>query len=140
MIPLTVFDGYLYPGTSIFTTGGQIWLSANRTTWEKVAGNGFGTTNSTRVYSLITLGDTLYCATPNNTTSMQVWRTTDGIDWTQANTDGFGDSGNNGPYCNNSVAVFDDQWYVGTMNHATGGEIWKLLDTQVCVPVLMKKF
>jgi len=54
-------------------------------------------------------------------TGLEIWEY-DGINWKQVNIDGFGDVNNTmGP----SMAVFQDNLYVGTMNTVTGCEIWR---------------
>jgi len=54
-------------------------------------------------------------------TGLEIWEY-DGSIWKQVNTDGFGDVNNTmGP----SMAVFQDNLYVGTKNTATGCEIWR---------------
>lgn len=142
VISFAAFGGYLYAGTYNDSTGGQVWRcgACNGSDWNEVVGNGFGDAKN-MVFALITFDNALYVVTGDRTlnTEMEVWRTRDGTTWEQVNPDGFGDSNNCAPYWDNSVAVFNDSLYVGTLNSASGGELWQLLH-QVFLPLTLKNY
>ncbi|MBI5032933.1 MAG: hypothetical protein HZB51_20625 [Chloroflexi bacterium] len=85
------FGGYLYIGTYLDPSGGEIWRT-NGTSWECVASAGLGDSNNVAFSALATFSNTLYVATANPTTGVEIWRSSTGNlgSWTQVNTDGFG--------------------------------------------------
>jgi len=137
-----VFDGYLYTGTYNSDTGGEVWRcqGCDNSDWQKVVNNGFGKADNRNVDSLVAFGDFLYAGTYNPITGMEIWRTTDGTTWEQVNPDGFGDSNNWAPYRDNSVIVFGNRLFIGTVNLAHGGEVWLYLDKQIYLPLILKYY
>ncbi len=69
----------------------------------------------------------LYVSVYNAVTGIEIWRKTAAGPWEQANSDGFGDSGNTGTNYGNATAEFLGRLYVGTLNSADGGELWRML-------------
>lgn len=124
---LASFNGYLYAGTSGASdvTGAQVWRCqiCDGSDWMPVLNNGLNVTFR-HLNALETFAGQLYFVVGNGSTGMQVWRTATGTAWEQVGFNGFGDSGNKGPYWDNSVIVFDNRLYIGTYNPATGGEVW----------------
>ena len=125
---LKSFNGYLYasPG-SLSGNGAQVWRcqACDNSDWTKVVDNGFGNVGTHRCSTLEVFDGRLYCGVDNDITGMEVWRTTDGTNWNQVGFAGFGDSNNTGPGWYNSVAVFNNRLYIGTLNSANSGEIWR---------------
>jgi hypothetical protein len=138
----SIFGGYLYAGVANNTTGGQVWRCAvcDGSDWSQVVSDGFGNpTQNNSVDNLSTFENALYAMTRGWEMGMRVWRTTNGTTWAQVNSDGFGDSNNRRPFWDNSVAVFDNSLFVGTINWAQGGEVWQLL-RQVYLPAVMRNY
>ena len=59
------------------------------------------------------------------TTGLQVWRTTNGTDWQRSGSPGFDQADNARPYWDNSLTVYNDLLWVGTLNPTSGGEVWQ---------------
>jgi basic membrane protein A len=125
---LAPFNGQLYAVTRNLASGSEVWRSANGSEWTQVASGGLGDPNNNRGYGLMVFHDHLYLVTGNMDTGAEVWRTPDGTTWEQVGYDGWGDSLNVGSYWDNSIAIFKDRLYVGTVKDWTvdpsGGEIW----------------
>ena len=83
----------------------------------------------------------LYAFVGNNSAGMGVFRTDDGTDWRLSSPPGFGSADNIATYWDNSVYVFDDSLWAGTLNFATGGEVWQsvCMDDTVHLPVVQKE-
>ncbi len=126
---LVPFGDHLYAATDNSTmgggTGGEVWRTADGTSWEQVNTDGFGDANNIVAWTMAVFTDTLYVGTANYANGAEIWRSTDGTTWEQANTDGFGDANNVRAL---SMAAFDGYLYVGTTNSATGSEIWRTAD------------
>jgi hypothetical protein len=126
---LVPFGDHLYAATDNSTmgggTGGEVWRTADGTTWDQVNTDGFGDANNIVAWTMAVFTDTLYVGTLNLANGAEIWRSTDGTTWEQANTDGFGDANNERAA---SMTVFDGYLYVGTKNSATGSEIWRTAD------------
>lgn len=128
VITLEPFKGYLYAGTHNYedsdNPGAELWRcqQCDGTDWQQVPiAKGFGDTENRAIRSLVVFDNALYALTLNYYTGMEVWRATDGTTWEQVNPDGFGDSNNRGPYWDNSVAVFNNDLYIGTWNPVDAG-------------------
>ncbi len=121
-----VFRGDLFTISTAALSGEptRVWRSRNGTDWAQANVDGFGDANNNyELVSLQVFGDHLYAAVGNQTTGVEVWRTADGASWTQVNTDGFGSNA----YGANSLYVFNDQLYCGTIA-VGGGRIWRTAD------------
>jgi len=143
---LAVFKDYLYLGLLNYdvnaadwenpannTGPGQIWRSKDGLNWEAVMLGGFGDWRSWKVDGITTFKGQLYAWTWTtnwviwgNDGGAQVWRSPDGLTWTQVNDDGFGDLYNWVVHLNVGVAEYKGGLYFGTLNDATGGQIWRL--------------
>jgi len=125
---LAAFNGYLYASTHHRSGAGtQVWRCqvCDGSDWQKVVDNGFGNVN-TRTYGALEICDgRLYFIVGNSNTGLEVWRTANGMNWVQVGFAGFGDSNNYASYYDNSVAVFNNRLFIGTINSANGGEVWK---------------
>lgn len=125
---LSAFDGYLYAAvhTSFGSGGAQVWRcqTCDGSDWTKVVDNGFGNVNTRRMPALEVFGNNLYLAIGNTNNGLEVWRTANGTHWEQVGFNGFGDVRNNATYWDNAVTVFNNGLYIGTINYATGGQIW----------------
>jgi len=143
---LMVFKGYLYLGLNIFdasqadwevpennTGSGQIWRSKDGVNWEPVMLGGFGNWRLWKVDGLTTFQGQLYAWTWTtnwvvwaNEGGVEVWRSPDGLTWTQVNQGGFGDPYNWVVHLDVGVTQYKGALYFGTLNDATGGQIWRL--------------
>ena len=123
--------------------GAELWRCelCDGSDWQEVPiAKGFGNPNNVIISSLIPSGNTLYAITINRETGMEVWSTQDGTTWDQVGFDGFGDSNNYQPYWDNSITVFNNRLYVGTISlyGAQGGEIWMYMHNKIYLPVVLK--
>ena len=146
---LAAFNGYLYAGTGNWdpstntSQGGQIWLCPatsgcdEPSDWTQVTADGFGNPQNNFLFSLRVFDGRLYAVAYNEQTGLEVWRTADGTHWEQVGFAGFGDSNNDGTYLDNSVTVFNNRLFIGTMNWANGGEVWQMLN-QIYLPLIMR--
>ena len=122
---IAVFKDRLHVGTYCTATGGQVWSSADGTSWTRVDA-GLGPNNGS-VASMAAYKDCLYVGTWNSAGSgCAVWGSgeTGGppyTDWQQMNAGGFGDTNNNTA---ESMAVHGGYLYVGTANNA-GCQVWR---------------
>lgn len=119
-VSLQVFGDYLYSGLGN-PHGGQVWRTADGSSWAKITDNGFGNTDNTFVKLGITFNDYFYAGTANPT-GCEIYRTTDGLSWTQVVSGGFGDGSNTAI---GTMALFNGYLYVSTYNDLTGTEIWR---------------
>jgi len=126
---LAVYDSYLYGITRHSEGSGvQVWRcqTCDSTDWAQVVSNGFGNADTWRNSALEVYNGQLYAVVGNPVTGLEVWRTLDGTNWNQIGYAGFGDSNNFTLYWDNVTTVFDNAFYVGTINRGNGGEIWQL--------------
>jgi len=141
---LAAFKGHLYASTmTAFAgpgTGSQVWRCqvCDGSDWTKVVDNGFGNPNTRGSSALEVFDGQLYFTVGTYTTGMEVWRTADGTAWEQVGYAGLGDSNNRAPYWDNSVTVFNNRLYIGTSNHASGGEVWLYLPRLLYLPLVLK--
>lgn len=119
----TVFNGGLYLGTRNNATGGQIWRTADGTTWVQDAFGDNDPNNLDIKPGPAISNGYLYAGTQNPTTGGEVWRTSNGTTWEQANIDGFGDANNKKAH---QSVVFQGRVFIGTDNFIEGGGIWAL--------------
>ena len=123
-----VFSGQLYAGTMNYTSGGQIWRTADAITWTAVTSPGFGTayTDTNPIVSdIIEFDGQLYAGTGSwSSDGMpgQIWRSPDGATWSLVEGSGFGNANN----INIShFGVFSNTLYAATRSSAGGLEIWR---------------
>jgi hypothetical protein len=128
---LEAFNGYLYAGTLRTSGGGQVWRSADGTSWLQVNTDGFGDPDNGMIAALAPFGGKLYAASGNDATGGQIWRcsTCDGTDWTKVVGDGFGSPATNVEV--ESLQVSGNRLYAVTQVPAwratTGMEVWSSL-------------
>jgi len=136
---LSVFGGHLYAVTGA-AAGAQVWRcqACDGTDWEEIEAGGFGNASTQYMPGLEVFQESMYAVVGNVMTGMEVWRTADGLSWEQVGLAGFGDSNNRYPYWDNSVTVFNDGLYVGTVNYANGGEVWMYLPYSVHLPLVVR--
>lgn len=138
---LTSFNGYLYAGTygASDATGHQVWRcsACNGTDWTAVYSSGQAVTYRNQT-ALEVFQNQLYFVMGNGSTGVQVWRSSNGTTWEQVGFAGFGDTTNRAPYWDNSVLVFNNRLYVGTINYASAGQIWELSPFSVFLPMIVK--
>ena len=130
---LAEFGGYLYAGVAgNETTGAQLWRSPDGTTWVQVESSGFGNVGKGGLNALHVYDGQIHFVVGNEVDGLSVWRSSTGNtgDWAQVVAGGFGDSNNQDPHWDNSTTEFDNSLFLGTVNSATGGEVWR-----VCEPV-----
>jgi hypothetical protein len=126
---LGIHNGFLYIGTRNDTTGGQLWRSSSGTDWEQGVGDGFGDPNNIKIDAAVSFQDALHVSTENQVTGVEIWRSSDGDAWEQVNEDGFGDAHNANILWSSGTAIFKGNFYAGTSNWSSGGEVWKLATT-----------
>jgi hypothetical protein len=132
---MTVFGGYLYVGTRNEVTGAKIYRTANGTTWDSVMDNGFGDLDNFKIEMIYTWNGSLFAGTDNGISGVEVWQSTDGLVWHQVNLDGFGDKNNLAVLWNSSSIEYNHNLYIGALNNATGGEIWRSVSNPVFLPL-----
>jgi sugar lactone lactonase YvrE len=144
-LSLAAFNGYLYAGTRNWSSGGQLWRCStcdSGSSWSQVIGptgsvsSGFGKSANGRIEALQVYNNMLYAITYNND-GMEVWRTPNGTTWQQVGWGGFGNSNNYAAYYSNSVAVFNNNLYIGTLNDANDGQVWSLAK-QLFLPLIKR--
>lgn len=121
---MAVFGTYLYVGLGNTASGPQLWRT-DGTSWTQVNPGGFASANNQQTETVAVFQNHLYVSLNNMVTGIKVWRTVDGLTWEQVNLDGFGDANNTTSNRNNASANFLNQFYVGTSNIITGGELWR---------------
>ena len=108
------------------TNGGQLWRSANGSTWSHLTLTGFDGSTNFEIFRLAAYENKLYASTWALTTShgTEIWSTATGnsADWTKIEANGFGDTNNASVV---SFATFGSYLYAGTFNGTTGGEVWR---------------
>ncbi len=142
---VVVFQDRLYVGMEADNTyGARLWRTragvtapAGQADWEEViadaAGRPFGQPNITQndhIDSLAVFDGYLYASTANggdSTFGAQVWRSATGDPgaWVHVNADGFGDLRNTNF---KDMSLFDGWLCGGTMNRATGAQVWCTAD------------
>jgi hypothetical protein len=86
----------------------------------------------------VTFEDQLYFFTGNRITGGEVWRSSNGVDWNQIGFGGWGNPNNDGTYWQNSIAVYKNGLYAGTIKinpNTSGGEIWLYLPAKSWLPL-----
>jgi basic membrane lipoprotein Med (substrate-binding protein (PBP1-ABC) superfamily) len=125
---MAAFNMQLYAVTRNIPNGSEVWRSSDGSEWTQVASGGLGDPNNNRGYGLKVFQEHLYLVTGNLVSGAEVWRTADGTTWEQVGFDGWGDPLNVGSYWDNSIAIFKDRLFVGTIKNwmvdPSGGEIW----------------
>lgn len=137
------FDGHLYAGVaSDGSNGAEICRTADGSSWQRVAQDGFGAGKYTNVVlSFGVYNGNLYAGTrhgermndghPDGPLGGGVWRTGNGTDWARANDPGFGALEN---YRIEQLVSFNNALYA-CVSHpgdaATGCEVWRC-DKPVC--------
>lgn len=99
----TVFNGYLYAGTTNFSVMGP---------------NSIKNQNDSGIFSImdeITPG-------PGASEGTEIWRSADGENWSQTNINGFTNINNVGTF---ALLPFNGLLYAGTWNDIGGTEIWR---------------
>ena len=144
---MLAFSGQLYAGTwnwnaaANSSNGGQIWRSPNGSNWTRVVNNGFGDANNGEVFRFEVFNGQLYAGTWSYTPShgAEIWRSPSGNagSWTRVAANGFGDNQNEAII---SFEVFGGQLYAGTINNASGGQVWRSADGVAWSPVNAASF
>jgi hypothetical protein len=118
------FAGYLYVGTWNENTGGEVWRSADGTSWSQVNTDGFGNEYNTNALVGEAMAGYLYVGTTNAIEGAEIWRcqACDGSDWSRVMSGGFGDTSNTSL---ERIVVFSDTLYATTANGTTGAEVWQ---------------
>jgi hypothetical protein len=119
----------LYAGIwSDEVNGGEIWRSTNGLNWTRIITQGFGDPTNAEVFRFAVFSDTLYAGTVSAITTThggEIWRSNTGNtdDWNRIVVNGF-NSDNNNEWIN-SFESYSGYLYAGTLNQATGGEVWR---------------
>ncbi len=119
IIPLGVFGGNLYAGTTNSAAGAEVWRF-DGTTLTQVADGGFGNASNASVLGVASTGG-VHVATTNGVTGMEIWETTNGTAWEPVATGGFGDANNEGA----ALAMLADGLRAITLNRGNGAEVWQ---------------
>jgi hypothetical protein len=135
---MAVFGGKLYVGAGNTVDGARLYRTNDGSSWEQAITPGFGDSNNQKVEMVFVFQNQLYVSVKNTVTGMEVWRSTDGTLWEQANQDGFGDSHNPSTNRSNATADFLGHLYVGTSNVTDGGELWRMQQHNVYVPLALR--
>lgn len=135
---MAVFAGDLYVGAGNSVDGARLYHTNNGTNWMQAITPGFGDPNNQKVEMVFVFENQLYVSVKNSVTGMQVWRSPDGTLWEQANPDGFGDSNNLSSNWSNATADYLGHLYVGTSNVTDGGELWRMQQHSVYVPLSLR--
>ncbi len=125
---MAVFAGDLYVGAGNKDSGAQLWRSSDGDNWVQ-ATPAFGDANNEKVEQVFVFQNQLYIGVTNTGSGIEIWRSSDPTNsslWEQANLDGFGDSKNTTTNGSNATADFLGQFYVGTANVTSGGELWRM--------------
>jgi sugar lactone lactonase YvrE len=140
---LAFFNGYLYAGTTDANIVGTIWrcpftgLNTDcdaQADWTRVISDGFGDSNNLQVRAMHVMSGWLYAFTHNESDGLQIWRCNGGTrdcsstgEWDEFLQErGFGASTNIAAYSDADVADRNGQLTVGTINWATGGQLWRM--------------
>jgi len=119
----SVFDGYLYFGTSN-TNGCEIWRTDDGSAWNQLHTNGFGDLLNLTAESMAVFNGELYVGT-SNINGAQLWKSPDGTVWFPVTTNGFGTTNNTSI---TDLTVMDGAIFAGVSNPTTGAEIWRSVD------------
>ncbi len=114
------FAGDLYVGTSNQSSGGQVWRTPDASQWSQVNTSGFGSSTNKSVTALAGFNSQLY-AGATGFWGFRLFRRASGLSWSQIGVDGFGDN------TNTRVTALVDvggEFFLGTRNELTGGEVW----------------
>ena len=125
---LTSFGGYLYAATGQPDGApSQIWRcqTCNGSDWIQVTNPFVSDVDARRDQGLIVWNGAMYYVGGTSGYGMKVFKTTNGTSWTEVATAGFGNKNNYISYFSNSLAVFNQQLYIGTGNYSNGGQIWR---------------
>lgn len=140
LLSLTDFNGGLYAGFRNTTSGGQIWRSYNGANWEQVVADGFGDAGNTRP-QLIVFKSNLFVVMGNLVNGSQIWRSPSGnpAPWTRIVSGGFGQGIAVQNSYDWSLAVLNDNLYIGTSSPGNGGaRIWLYLDNSHYLPLIQR--
>jgi PKD repeat protein len=126
---LGMFDGQLY--ASVSSRAGApaaVWRCrvCDGTDWVHVAGAAPGGAALDREgFDLLAAGGWLYWFGCDGAAGLTVWRSADGAAWGRASPPGFGSAKNACVSHNGAATVYDGRLLVGTLNPATGGQVWE---------------
>lgn len=121
------FDDHYYAGTTNEATGGEIWRSADRTSWVRWNTDGFGDAGNRTIEAIAYFADHLL-ATTTHPDGGGLWAYDEGTAWDLIGDAGLGDT-NNTTLVLGPVFEFGLQYLtIGTENTVTGGEIWVSYD------------
>lgn len=145
VLSFAVYNGQLYAGTRHGDwhddshpdgpLGGEVWRSANGTTWTSVNAPGFGDPVAHRVENLQVFQNALYAYVSHvggSSKGADVWRCTKATcesqaDWTKVVDNGFGVPANQYLYAG---AVAGSYLYAAVANGTTGVQLWRTGDGQ----------
>jgi hypothetical protein len=131
LFDMTVFNGYLYAGVGawpVHSFAGQIWRTANGTSWERVTGAWEANINNAGVNNFATFGGMLYATTYNPVEGIEIYRSATGAsdDWARVATASFGLEAAYG--ISTGLAEFNNALYVAIEGY-NGGAGMRVLRT-----------
>lgn len=135
---LLTFDNQLYAYARNPWAGIEIWRTVSGVTWTPVITGGLGNPDNFGVGGMVEFDGQLYVFTGNGASGSEVWRTSDGVIWEQVGFGGWDDPNNHSTHLDNSIAVFNNRLFAGTVNSSTGGEVWLYLPKLTYLPVIMQ--
>lgn len=138
---LASFDGFLY---AVIVSDGniQVFRSNDDIDWESVLlMSNIGSTAHGRAGLEVNQNE-LFLVTQNYQTGTEVWKTTNGSNWEQVGFGGFGDNNNESTYWDNGVTTFNEKLFIGTINSANGGEIWRYEESgsNIYLPLILNNY
>jgi streptogramin lyase len=146
------YNGFLYLTTYDYSegvTGGQVWRSADGSSWAKVGANGFGDPNNQGLTGLEVFSGQLYVGTYNFLQGAELWRCTlcDSTDWVKVQDNGFEnglDSNGDGQVDNfkaDAMIVHNGNLYIELGNWlGSGMQVWRSANGTTWQPVMKNGF
>jgi hypothetical protein len=120
------YKGHFYMAMRNTVTSGQILGTTNGTTFNPITTNGFNNPQNGRPYGLYVHDNILYLVF-SNFSGAEIWQTDGSGWWTRIMQGGWGDANNAyADYFDKVAVTFKGSLYIGTVNDATGGQIWKM--------------
>jgi len=122
---LLEYRGFLYATLNNSAQGGQLWRTADGTSWTKILSGGINDARNVELHHLSVSSGLLWVATlPQPGFADEVWRSSDGTNFTMSNLLGFGDPNNSSRFP--SVGGLGTDILFGCRNTVTGAQVWRL--------------
>jgi sugar lactone lactonase YvrE len=125
---LAVFGDQLYATAASDNSGrGQLWRTADGSTWSQIVNAGFGDSDDTGVRALAAWGNMFYACTYNRVNGVEIWRSDTGNSgtWLRVVSGGNGNPAN---YICTGFQEFNGYLYTAVENESTGAQVWRTAD------------